>query len=273
MTTAALATSRSAGSPAAGALSITGLTVRYGGVAAVSGVTLEVEPGEFLGLIGPNGAGKTTMIDAITGFARCTGSITLDGRRIDGLPSHQRARLGLLRTWQTADLSDQLTVRENLAVACGLPSVWSGLRELVTGRRNIPAAADESLELLGLTGLADALPDELSQGQRKLVDVARAVAARPAVLCLDEPAAGLDTSESAAVGERLRAINDAGVTVLLVDHDMGLVMGVCTRIAVLDFGQVIACGPTALVRNDPAVLAAYLGDESTVTAKKQEKRQ
>jgi branched-chain amino acid transport system ATP-binding protein len=273
MTGAAPAASRPLGAPAAGALSISDLTVRYGGVTAVSGVSLDVEPGEFVGLIGPNGAGKTTMIDAITGFARAAGRITLDGRPIEDLPSHRRARLGLLRTWQTADLSDQLTVRENLAVACGLPSVWSGLRELVSGRRNIPAAADEALELLGLAGLADALPDELSQGQRKLVDVARAVAARPSVLCLDEPAAGLDTAESAAVGERLRAINASGVTVLLVDHDMGLVMGVCTRIAVLDFGQVIACGPTAQVRSDPAVLAAYLGDESAVTRKKHEVQQ
>lgn len=235
------------------------IDVRYGGVHALRAVDLEVGEGQLVGLIGPNGAGKTTFIDAITGFARADGRITLDGRSLSGLPPHRRARRGLARTWQSGELFDDLTVTENLAVSAQHPSWWATIGESL-GRGVRPGAAvTEALDLLGLRQLADAPADSISQGHRKLVGVARALAARPRMICLDEPAAGLDTAESTELGRHLRAVADSGTAMLLVDHDMGLVLGICDHVVVLEFGTVIAAGPPAQVRNDPAVLAAYLG--------------
>jgi ABC-type branched-subunit amino acid transport system ATPase component len=235
------------------------IDVRYGGVHALRAVDLEVGEGQLVGLIGPNGAGKTTFIDAITGFTRAGGRITLDGRDLSGLPPHRRARRGLARTWQSGELFDDLTVTENLAVSAQHPSWWAAIGEtLGRGVRN-GAAVTEALDLLGLRHLADAPASSISQGQRKLVGVARALAARPRMICLDEPAAGLDTAESAELGRHLRAVADSGTAMLLVDHDMGLVLGICDHVVVLEFGTVIAAGPPAHIRNDPAVLTAYLG--------------
>ena len=231
--------------------------VRYGGVHALRAVDLEVGEGQLVGLIGPNGAGKTTFIDAITGFTGAGGQITLDGRDLSGLPAHQRARRGLARTWQSGELFDDLTVTENLAVSAQHPSWWAAIGE--TLGRGARRGDTEALDLLGLRHLADAPADSISQGQRKLVGVARALAARPRMICLDEPAAGLDTAESAELGRHLRAVADSGTAMLLVDHDMGLVLGICDHVVVLEFGAVIAAGPPERVRNDPAVLAAYLG--------------
>ncbi len=239
------------------------IDVRYGGVHALRAVDLEVGEGQLVGLIGPNGAGKTTFIDAITGFTPAGGRITLDGRNLSGLPAHQRARRGLARTWQSVELFDDLTIAENLAVSAQHPSWWTALSETL-GRRVRPGdAVTESLDLLGLRQLAGAPADSISQGQRKLVGVARALAARPRMICLDEPAAGLDTAESTELGRHLRAVADSGTAMLLVDHDMGLVLGVCDHVVVLEFGTVIAAGTPAQVRNDPAVLAAYLGTATT----------
>ena len=240
-------------------LATTGLSVRFGGVHAVEDVDLAVEEGELVGLIGPNGAGKTTFIDAITGFVRYTGTIGLDGRDLAGLPPHARARRGLARTWQSTELFDDLTVRENLEVGAERPSFLALAAEVVG--RGIPTgeSPDEALQLLGLGGITDAMPAELTQGQRKLVGVARAIAMRPRLLCLDEPAAGLDTRESEALGQRLRQIADTGTTTLLIDHDMGLVLNICDRIVVLEFGKVIAAGPPDEVRRDARVVKAYLG--------------
>ncbi len=240
-------------------LATTGLSVRFGGVHAVEDVDLAVEEGELVGLIGPNGAGKTTFIDAITGFVRYTGAVELDGRDLAGLPPHARARRGLARTWQSTELFDDLTVRENLEVGAERPSALALAAEVV-GRR-IPAgkSSDEALRLLDLGGIADAMPAELTQGQRKLVGVARAIAMQPRLLCLDEPAAGLDTRESEDLGQRLRQIADAGTTTLLIDHDMGLVLTICDRIVVLEFGKVIAAGRPDEVRRDARVVKAYLG--------------
>jgi branched-chain amino acid transport system ATP-binding protein len=240
-------------------LATTGLSVRFGGVHAVEDVDLAVEEGELVGLIGPNGAGKTTFIDAITGFVRYTGTIELDGRDLAGLPPHARARRGLARTWQSTELFDDLTVRENLEVGAERPSFLALAAEVVG--RGIPTgeSPDEALQLLGLGGITDAMPAELTQGQRKLVGVARAIAMRPRLLCLDEPAAGLDTRESEALGQRLRQIADTGTTTLLIDHDMGLVLNICDRIVVLEFGKVIAAGPPDEVRRDARVVKAYLG--------------
>ena len=240
-------------------LATTGLSVRFGGVHAVEDVDLAVVEGQLVGLIGPNGAGKTTFVDAITGFVRYRGAVELDGADLAGLPPHARARRGLARTWQSTELFDDLTVRENLDVGAERPSFLALAAEVVGRRIPTGESPDEALQLLRLGRIADSMPDELTQAQRKLVGVARAIAMRPRLLCLDEPAAGLDTRGSEELGQRLRQIADAGTTTLLIDHDMGLVLNICDRIVVLEFGKVIAAGPPDEVRRDPRVVKAYLG--------------
>ena len=244
-------------------LDVEGLRVSFGGVVAVDDVSFAVEEGTLVGFIGPNGAGKTTCIEALTGYlTQATGRIVFDGRDVTGLAPHRRARLGLVRTFQSVELFDDLTVRDNLRAAGNRRTWWQSLGDLFAPRwHDDESAIDDALELLGLTDLADELPAELPQGKRKLAGVARALACRPRLLLLDEPAAGLDTNESVELGKRLRTIVDTGVTVLLVDHDMGLVLGVCDHVVVLDFGRVIAEGPPAEVRANPEVIAAYLGDD------------
>jgi branched-chain amino acid transport system permease protein len=226
-------------------LRVTGLSVAFGGLRAVSDVTLEVGEGELVGLIGPNGAGKTTFVDAVSGFVRSTGRVELAGADIGGLRPHERARRGLARTWQSTELFDDLEVQENLTVA------------------SRDGSAEQALALVGMDWAARAMPAQLSMGQRKLVGVARALAARPRLLCLDEPAAGLDTRESEELGARLRGLADQGQSMLLIEHDMRLVLGICDRVVVLEFGRVIAAGPPEAVRQDPRVIAAYLGDSVT----------
>jgi branched-chain amino acid transport system ATP-binding protein len=240
-------------------LRTTGISVSFGGVHAVVDVGLEVGEGRLVGLIGPNGAGKTTFIDAISGFVRYRGRVELDGHDLARLPPHARARRGLARTWQSIELFDDLTVRENLLVASHRPSIWRTIRETVSRPDPGTAEIGPALELLGLESVADELPTELSQGQRKLVGIARALVTTPRLLCLDEPAAGLDTHESEELGRRLRQLADAGQAMLLVDHDMGLVLGICDEVAVLEFGKMIAHGRADVVRRDEAVITAYLG--------------
>jgi branched-chain amino acid transport system ATP-binding protein len=243
-------------------LAVTDLTVAFGGVHALDGVDFGVEPGSVTGLIGPNGAGKTTMIDAITGFVTAThGAVRFAGEALNGLAPNARAARGLVRTFQSNELFDDLSVAANLAVAAERPLWWGVLADAV-GRPSPSATAADvrwALELVGLADAGDARPAELSHGQRRLVSVARALAARPRLLLLDEPAAGLDTAETETLGRHLRSLPAADVTTLLVDHDMSLVLDVCTHIHVLDFGRMIASGPPAAVRAEPAVLAAYLG--------------
>lgn len=236
------------------------LTVTFGVTRANDEVSLEVEPGSLVGLIGPNGAGKTTFIDALTGFVPASGRIEFDGIEIHDLPAHRRARMGLGRTWQSLELFDDLTVRENLMVAAQRQTARNLLADMVRPtRRRLDADVDHALDLLGIGHLADLSSNEISQGHRKLVSAARALAARPRLVCMDEPAAGLDPEESRALGRRLRTLVDGGTAVLLIDHDMDLVLDVCDRIYVLEFGRVIAHGTPAQIRNDPAVVAAYLG--------------
>jgi branched-chain amino acid transport system permease protein len=234
-------------------LAVNGLSVRFGGVHALSDVTLNVKEGELVGLIGPNGAGKTTLIDAVSGFVNSTGAVRLGDRDLRGLPAYQRARDGLTRTWQSTELFDDLSVFENLTVAAR----ESGVTE---------DDAKRVLALVGMDWAAEAEPSALSSGQRKLVGVARALVAQPKLICLDEPAAGLDTAESEELGATLRRLADQGQSMLLIEHDMGLVLGICDRVVVLEFGQVIAEGTPEEVRRNPTVIAAYLGDGMEPTA-------
>lgn len=236
------------------ALSVRALRVTFGAVRAVDGVSLDVTPGRLVGLIGPNGAGKTTLIDAVTGFVPATGQISLGRVGLAGMAPHRRARAGLGRTWQTVELFGDLTVAENLHVAAR-----PGRRHWSRRPREADGQVAQALGALGIASLASRRPAHLSQGERKLVDLARALAAGARVLCLDEPAAGLDTAESADLGRRLRALVDRNLSVLLVDHDMGLVLGVCDEVYVLDFGRVIAHGTAAEICSNPTVIDAYLG--------------
>ncbi len=241
------------------ALETQGLSVSFGGVHALVDVELEVPKGKLVGLIGPNGAGKTTFIDAISGFVGCRGRIMLGGNDISQARPHHRASMGLARTWQSIELFDDLTVEENLEVVARSPSMWATIKEVVGRSSAATSTAAEVLAQVGLEDIADAMPSDLSQGQRKLVGVARALAAAPQLVCMDEPAAGLDTSESEALGRQLRASVNDSMAMLLVDHDMGLVLGVSDYVYVLEFGKLIAHGKPDDVRNDPAVITAYLG--------------
>ncbi len=243
-----------AASSAATLLAVEHLTVRYGGVVAVDDLSFAVREGEIVGLIGPNGAGKTTAMDALCGFVRCEGSVALDGRPLDGLAPHRRIRAGLGRTFQGMDLYDDLSVAENVVVG---QYVRSGARGLLSTHDH--ERVDRVLAELGLLDRRDDTVGELSQGQRQLVSIARALIASPRLLLLDEPAGGLDTTESAWLADRLRAVRAAGTTILLIDHDMTLVLSLCDRIHVVDFGRLIASGPPSSVRGDRRVAEAYLG--------------
>jgi sulfate-transporting ATPase len=229
-------------------LDVEHLTVRYGGVTAVSDMSLHIDAGKVVGLIGPNGAGKTSLIDAVTGFAPSEGHVRLCGERIDAMAAHVRVRNGLARTFQALELYEDLTVEENVSAA-----VFSTVRD------HRQRQVDVALERAGLTEVEDRHAEELSRGERQLVSIARAYVSDPAVLLLDEPAAGLDATDSARLGARVRDIAAAGTGVLLVDHDVALVLDICDYIYVLDFGEVIVEGDAATIRSDQRFAEAYLG--------------
>jgi branched-chain amino acid transport system ATP-binding protein len=240
------------------------ITVRFGGLVALDRVDLEVAPGAITGLIGPNGAGKTTMFNVITGLRQPnTGHVELDGDDISRWPPQRRARAGIARTFQRLELFVGLSVRDNL-LAAWEASVPGG----VFGRRGAEGriTVDEVLDRLGLVPLADRRAGDLPTGLGRMVELGRALCTQPRLLLLDEPSSGLDAAETSRFRDVLLEVvgqDGDGPAVLLVEHDVGLVMDVCDRITVLDFGRRIACGVPKEIRDDPAVVAAYLGDPGT----------
>jgi sulfate-transporting ATPase len=239
-----------------------GLTVVFGGVRALDDVSFELHSGEILGVIGPNGAGKSTLVDAVTGFTTPrSGSIRLDGVELGRLGVTARARRGLGRAFQSLELFEDMTVHENLLVADDPGGVLPWFSDVVRpGRARLGPAATRAVHDLGLAEVLSAYPSELSYGRRRLLAIARAVAADPMVLLLDEPAAGLDERERGDLAELIAQLaHERGLAVLLIEHDVNLVASISDRMLALDFGRVIACGSPEAVRDDPSVRSAYLG--------------
>jgi sulfate-transporting ATPase len=248
-------------------LAVEGLRVAYGPVVAVDGLDLTVGPGEIVGLIGPNGAGKTTALDAISGFvAMAEGSIALGGTDLAPLPVHRRARAGLARTFQTVEPFNDLSVAENLAVATDhLGANGWALAFVRVPKPRFTSSTWSVVESFDLERDLCAYPPELPQGRRRLLGVARALASTPAVLLLDEPAAGLNARETEQLGRLLRRVaDDSNVGMLLVEHDMSLVTSICDSVVALDFGRTIFSGDTHRVMLDESVRLAYLGEEVRV---------
>jgi branched-chain amino acid transport system ATP-binding protein len=272
-----LVESRPAGGDAAGAaadtsptaLDVRSVAVAFGGVQALAGISLRVEPGELVGIIGPNGAGKTTLFNVCSGFqAPGAGRVLLDGEDITGLPPHRRALAGLGRTFQTPRLVASMSVFENLLVAAhprlryGLPAEVAGFSYALRDETEERARVRQLLRVLGLSSLADRAAGDLPSGLGKVVEVARALVTEPRVLLLDEPSAGLDRTETRWLGDLIRAVTgELGVAVALIEHDMSLVMGVSDYIYVLDAGRRLAAGRPSEIRSDARVVDAYLGRE------------
>jgi branched-chain amino acid transport system ATP-binding protein len=236
------------------ALDVREVTVRFGGNVALNDVSVDARPGLVTGLIGPNGAGKTTLFNAITGLLPPTsGKVFLDHKDISGLPPHKRSRRGMARTFQRLELFTLLSVRENIRVAVDIRR---------TGGTSPAQYVDEVIARVGLSDCADERVGNLSTGRARLVELGRALATRPKVLLLDEPASGQDENETEVFGHLLRELAREGIAVVLVEHDMQLVMQVCDQIHVLDFGRIIAAGTASEIQQDEAVLAAYLGTKA-----------
>ena len=247
-------------------LDAVGITKRFAGITALNGVDLDVQPGEMVGLIGPNGAGKTTFFNCLLGMLRPEGgTVHFDGQDITRLPVHRRARLGFGRTFQRLELFSGMTVREHFLVTerarRGTGRLWKDLLNLAKPNVEERELADRMIEIVGLQAEADNPVEALSLGRGRLVELGRALMTQPKLLLLDEPSSGLDVRETASLADKLAAVQTQHeFAVLLVEHDVEMVSNLVTRLYVLDFGELIAAGPTQSVLGDEAVRKAYLGD-------------
>lgn len=247
-------------------LSVREETMRFGGLFANQSISFDVEEGELLAVIGPNGAGKTTLFNVISGFFSPTsGSVHFDGKDITGASSHHVASAGLIRTYQLVQLFKHLTVAENVEIGSHRVTrggIFSALLRpdwMRKQEKSVCEGARELLHLVGLENQADVHADTLPYGRQRLLEVARALAAKPRLLLLDEPAAGLNTQETEALADVIMRIHRGGTTIILIEHDMSLVMKIAQRIVVLDFGKKIAEGTPDEIKAHPEVIAAYLG--------------
>lgn len=249
-------------------LQVSNITVRFGGLKAIDDVSFDLHQGELLGLIGPNGAGKTTMLRSITGVVRAQeGSVKLDGQALDGLPIERRIRRGLALSQQLVKPLRHLSLRENVALAAGSAKTASPLGSLLhLSQQDELARADELLHSVGITERAEQLPGTQPLGVLKRLEMARALALQPRVLLLDEPLAGLNSKEAHALAETIADINRRGVTIVLIEHNLGEVMRICQRLVVLDNGRKIGDGEPRAVMSDPVVRAAYLGNDRVADA-------
>lgn len=249
-------------------LEVAGITQVFGGVTALEDVSFRINKGEITGVIGPNGAGKTTLFNIITGiYIQTRGKVFFEDKDVSGLPPERLARLAMVRTFQNIELFGGMTVLENVMVgmhtksssgllACALKMPWS-----ISEERRIREASMKWLDFTGITELADVTAGNLSFGKGRLLEIARALAVEPRIILMDEPAAGLNSQETLGLAQLIKRIRDLGITVVLVEHDMELVMDICDRIVVLNLGRKLAEGTPREIQENPEVIAAYLGED------------